>query len=325
MIDNYFELTLQLTVSYLRSHFAKRVGTDLEKTSATDSSVHYLLVHLGKAELYVVLNKLSDTVTVVSLVAVDKLNELVVVDWDKIQQVSFPVNEISVLEDLIRQFNKEFEKHIKNMDDLKAVFDVTTEQRDGSESDKGSDDKRHTNSVVRENVNVAPQIAQPPVVSPSNPSRPSDMPDFEDELEIRARPRQSQQVFPLIGDGDLNPPGLPKNPELKLFIDPLGGSSNGMYPSADHPMFGNRESGNTSRLGVPPGARFDDPYGEDNLEAMGSGLPGTLRGGAMRGPGFDPMSGRPDMDKPDFDQNKFAGPGFGGPGFGGKGLGGFPF
>lgn len=144
-------------------------------------------------------------------------------------------------------------------------------------------------------------------------TRPLDMPDFEDEYELKGRGNLDTNtgVFN-IGDRDLNPPGLLRDPPMKPYYDPLSGglaggvAGGGMYPTADHPMFGQRQ-GNTSRLGVPPGARYDDPYGEDNLEDMGMGLPGNLRG---RGFGGSP-SGGPSSGGPPF------GGGFGGPSFGG--------
>lgn len=142
--------------------------------------------------------------------------------------------------------------------------------------------------------------------------RPADMPEFDDEYEIN--PREPPSVRPgfSVGDRDLTPAGVGQYPEMRPYIDPLAdGPRGGMYVGPNDPMFGQR-GGNTSRRGVPPGARFDDPYGEDNLQDMGMGLPGNLRGPGGPG-GFGPGSG---FGGP--------GPGFGGTGsgFGGSGLGG---
>lgn len=151
----------------------------------------------------------------------------------------------------------------------------------------------------------SPELPTAPLkVTSQTRSRPLDMPDFEDEYELKDRRNHVSEpgVFN-IGDRDLNPPGLLRDPPMKPYYDPLSGgvAAGGMYPTPDHPMFGQHQ-GNTSRLGVPPGARFDDPYGEDNLESMGMGLPGNLRGPGFGGP---PSGGSP-----------FGG-GFGGPSFGG--------
>lgn len=140
----------------------------------------------------------------------------------------------------------------------------------------------------RNQVNDTENKPQPDVQLKSGSSvssKPNDMPDFDDELEINAKPKVASRGYPSIGDADLNPPGLPKHPEMKQWHDPLQTLSGGMYPSPG--MFGDPNQGNTSRLGVPPGARFDDPYGEDSLQDIGQGLPsGLRRGGAPGAPGF---------------------------------------
>lgn len=160
----------------------------------------------------------------------------------------------------------------------------------------------------------APTLSDVPVGS--EPRRPQDMPDFEDEYEIKPRATGQSPAIPLVGDRDLNPPGIGRYPAMKPYLDPLsGGEDGGMYPSPDHPMFGGR-SGNTSRLGVPPGARFDDPYGESNLDDMGMGLPGNIRRGGQGGPGGP--------GGPGFDGNSGFGGNSGlGGNFGPGGLGGF--
>jgi hypothetical protein len=155
-------------------------------------------------------------------------------------------------------------------------------------------------------------------MSKSN-NRPNDMPDFDDEYEIKPSTKPPVSSIPSIGDRDLNPPGLPKNPELKLFIDPLAENNpdGGMYPTMNNPIFGIGSSGTTSRLGVPPGARFDDPFSQENLDDLGRGLPGNLR---RPGPGGGPGGNGSGGGFPGFGPggtNDFSGFGSGGPGFGG--------
>lgn len=150
---------------------------------------------------------------------------------------------------------------------------------------------KHTTKNIRGEFKEVPKEQEKvtPVTLPtrsSKSSRPNDMPDFDDEYEINpSHPHSNPITFP-IGDSDLNPPGLPKHPSMKPWHDPLANPS-GMHPSSS--LFGD-PSHNTSRRGVPPGARFDDPYGEDNLNDMGMGLPSGLRRGK---PGNPPFGGPP--------------------------------
>lgn len=119
-------------------------------------------------------------------------------------------------------------------------------------------------------------------------SRPPDMPDFEDEYEIKRNERYSRpQNPPPIGDTDLNPAGLSGYPAMKPYLDPLAVNPHGgMHPDANHPLFGS--GSRASRPGVPPGARYDDPYGDDNLDAMGMGsnMPRHNNRGGFGGSGF---------------------------------------
>ena len=84
------------------------------------------------------------------------------------------------------------------------------------------------------------------------------MPDFDDEYEIKNPPtpqplpnqlgrnNNNNNVIPSIGSDDLNPPGIPQHPTLTPFIDPLQnsqGQHQGMYPTSDHPIFGQHQQG----------------------------------------------------------------------------------
>lgn len=336
MINTYFDLTNELILSYLKSNYSSQACNELEEVSSSETAIQYQLIHQNEKVLYTTLNKLSEKTAIITLVAIGSVNESIVVDWDKIHpQLKFPINEINISSDIIREFNRVVESSIRDPKSLKQVFKNLAELAEENETNEN--EPRRNDKTEKDQTFEQTQIDQNQSLHTFDHKgevhRPNDMPDFDDELEIKARPRGSINAFPSIGDDDLNPPGLPKYPELKPFIDPLaGGGSGGMYPSADHPLFGLRGEGNTSRLGVPPGARFDDPYGEDNLGALGSGLPGNLRGP----PGNQPLRGalgglNQDFNPGEFNPGEFGrrssqggnpgfGNGFGGPGFGGSGL-----
>ena len=99
-----------------------------------------------------------------------------------------------------------------------------------------------------------PEPARPhPLTDPfvprgqSNRPLPEPIPGFEDEYEIN-RPPGNPWGFPggrnpyRIGDDDLNPPGLGRNPPLRgpFFGEEEG---NGMHVGPGHPIFGGRQGG----------------------------------------------------------------------------------
>lgn len=205
-------------------------------------------------------------------------------------------------------------------DSLKQDFDYIFKQLTVPHKGGLHDNQKNNQDELKHKVNdLGPkpikQFTKPPIelIQSSKPfKRPNDMPDFDDELEINSQPSVSTRTFPRIGESDLNPPGLPKHPSLKQWHDPLADNhpsgDGGMYPTSG--MFGEPNHGNTSRRGVPPGARFDDPYGEDQLQDIGMGLPAGLR----RGPPGGPPGGPSGLGGP---------PGFGFGGFGPGGSSGF--
>jgi hypothetical protein len=103
-------------------------------------------------------------------------------------------------------------------------------------------------------------------------------PGFEDEYEIRRSMRRTSRhdiaqpglpnPYVPIGDDDLYPSGIGRNPPMQPFM-PTGGVQGephqGMYPTFDHPLFGGRRSSrgpdSPDPLVRPPGARWDDPTG----------------------------------------------------------------
>lgn len=287
----YFKLALELAREYVKANIADEVST----TVSTEKHEQWTAGGVS-----VILTEVADDQTLINFVKGLK-TETVTVDWNAF--------DVSSLEKVTPELHVRFSAYMDHKLGNRGDFVPRQNERQLQEL-RGE-----------ENV-LVPALGRGEPISAPNSKKPSDMPDFDDDYEVKNSGRTAMGIpaaFPAIGDRDLNPPGLPKNPAMKPYIDPLAlDPDGGMYPSSSHPLFGGR-TGNTSRLGVPPGARFDDPYGEDNLEDMGMGLPGNLRRGlgndSSSGPGFGSGFGGPG----------FGGPGFGGSGFGGSGSGGFGF
>ncbi|KAF7579812.1 PI31 proteasome regulator family protein [Clavispora lusitaniae] len=64
-------------------------------------------------------------------------------------------------------------------------------------------------------------------VRPTGPERPPDMPDFDDEYELKDTHRPAAAPPALVGDRDLYPAGLPRHPEMKPYLDPLADGPRG--------------------------------------------------------------------------------------------------
>lgn len=155
----------------------------------------------------------------------------------------------------------------------------------------------------------------PPHFEPPNPYRPYNPPPipaggerppgFDDEYDILRPPRSGPFMGPgnplSIGEDDLNPPGLGRNPPIRgpFFGEggiPRpgfggGGGMGGMHPTPDHPMFGGRGDGSGLREydpRFPPGARYD-PVGPG--DAPRGGLHGPRGPGWGGGPGGNPFGG----------------------------------
>ncbi|KAK6204304.1 PI31 proteasome regulator-domain-containing protein [Scheffersomyces amazonensis] len=324
-IDSYFGLTKKLFHNFVEDQYPtssnKFVHTIVyDKEYANQVQVYLLDESHNKTLIFTyTINPISEIKFVINVVLDEEQDppkiENVYINWSDSSltpsPIKFPLDELNLSSNLINSFNLKIKSIISNQR-FKELIDSTSRKQE----DPNVLHHQLSRSPENEPDRYIPTI--PPIgnVSTSASSgRPADMPDFDDEYEIK-RPGgpPPSAIFPSIGDDDLNPPGLPRHPELKPYIDPLGtGASSstpysGMHPSANHPIFGGPSSGNTSRLGVPPGARYDDPYGEDNLDALGSGLPGNLRGPGGRGPGGSHSTG---------------GAGF--PGFNGPTGGGFGF
>lgn len=283
-IDTFVQLTGTLANSYVCLLHASNSRYVLAQKDASKTSSQWAITDAASlaSVATITVNSLHEPHIVLLNVVQDGRVDTVVVDWHTLwpQGVTFPVDEVNLLADLIQAFNARIGPEM-HLDQLKELFE--------------KDAQTHVLRIAPE----APlKVTFPrPLLSDETPAQRviPDRPDFEDELELQ-RPyggASASRNFPSIGDRDLNPPGLPKHPELKPYIDPLGLGEGGMHPTADHPIFGGRpQHGASSRLGVPPGARFDDPLsGEDNFEALGNGLPGNLRGVGGGGQSFPDFPG----------------------------------
>lgn len=285
MISSFFQLGKEVLKEYIKNRFASEVTVKADTPEFTK----------WEAGSYVfTVTEISTRNTLVNVVRGSQA-ESISIEWDKLE-FKLPIKEVSE----------------EQKEALYAYLDSRLEPPKLSREEERKDKENFAGVFPEGSKNADIETSQPSIIKEQR--RPADMPDFEDEYEVLARsnPRTDflSSQFPSIGDRDLNPPGLPRDPLMKPYIDPLAAPEGGMHPTKDHPLFGRQQQGNTSRLGVPPGARFDDPYGEDNLENMGMGLPGNLRKGGPGGPGGPSGSGGPGF-----------GPG-GSSGFGGSGYGG---
>ncbi|ODV59762.1 uncharacterized protein ASCRUDRAFT_76736 [Ascoidea rubescens DSM 1968] len=114
--------------------------------------------------------------------------------------------------------------------------------------------------------------------SKANPEAP---PGFEDEYQLQSpkgdinQEKSNAKPFS-IGEQDLNPP-TGKYPNMKPYLDPLSdfsspGSSGGMYPTRNDPLF--NPQNNKANNNHPFNSRYDDPMtGGDQLNSIGQGLP----------------------------------------------------
>lgn len=270
-INGYLELSTQLVRGYIESYAPSQYDAKLVES---DRFNQYTVKDGEQVKVTVNISEVSDTSTLISFVTKGKEKvDTVVIDWtDSAWRVELPMD--AVLQDLQKQFNGKLDGNIEGR--------VNTLMAEGG---------RAGDARGQRSTKPQPQPYIPLTAETSTGQRISDMPGFDDEYEILKHSdedRPTTRPFPTVGDRDLNPPGLPKHPQMKPYIDPMGGDEEGgMYPLMNHPIFGDRrQGGNSSRLGVPPGARYDDPMGEDNLDMLGQGLPGNLGNSGSGFPGF---------------------------------------
>lgn len=291
-IETHFELTECLITNYVGSLYPLCPAFEQKLEVRHDKMIQYDYVNNDVTILTTNITQVSQEIILLNLIyTLDSAKKVdsVLIDWSSHDivdhDIEFPINKINLSSKLIQSFNRK----------IKLCLSINLETLFQSPSVSQEHEPREHRKVPNPLENDADRLPPSGVLEKSKPSvtmpssRPNDMPDFDDELEIRAPARgPPPSAFPSIGDQDLFPSGVSKYPLLKPHLDYGPPGDGGMYPSPNHPIFGGPSGGNTSRKEVPPGARFDDPYGEDNLDALGQGLPGNLRGGGQGflGPGF---------------------------------------
>lgn len=257
MAETYYDLTLQLLKSYISERYEALVSVKVDTPDFNKWEA---------GPFTVTVSVLSPENILINFVRASETRSMSI-EWKK-WNLELPLKEINV--------------------ELKDQFFIYLDTRlDPPKLQHGEEQKQ-----AQTLTGPPPPTTETGIPRSSEPSlnresrRPADMPGFEDEYEVLGSANATGPLssFAPIGDRDLNPPGLSRDPPMKPYIDPLAAPEGGMHPTMDHPLFG-RHQGNSSRRGVPPGARFDDPMGEDSLDDMGMGLPGNLRRG---GPGFGP-------------------------------------
>ncbi|CUM67183.1 uncharacterized protein PRCAT00004876001 [Priceomyces carsonii] len=265
VLNTYLELTVNLTKKFVSENVSSG-EENINTTVETDKFNQFTVERDGKRAYVVNINDLGGQSVLISVVDTEERAESVVIHWS--QDIHLPLRE------------NEIQELVENDFYNKIAFKFGGKEEKAYEAPpRPTEPPVHIKPVI-------PTSANPVLVGggnrtgnrAGNRTRPSDMPDFDDEYEIRNNQDIIQDpTFPLIGDRDLNP---------------LSSSGDGgMIPSMDHPIFGRpSSSGATSRLGVPPGARFDDPLAEDDFDSMGKGLPSMLKnlsgGGGSFGGGF---------------------------------------
>lgn len=307
-IENYFQLTVYLVTKYVELIYPNSQEFKLIETTKEPKLNQSEIYYKDEKFLIVSITEISNVQSLINLLNLDGRldNALINWEWFDLDEIKFPINNESdgLPEELVEKFNTKF-RYIIDNEKVSSIFAHPNKQ----EKEGPIVEEQHTDTESNAARSPTPEVPYHPTNSTfagGNPSavasdnvpfakKPDDMPDFEDEYQIKdkgppIRDTLGQSThYPPIGGDDLNPPGIPSNPTLQGYIDPLQASQGGgMYPTPDHPIFGQgggQHQGVGGRRGVPPGARYDDPYSEDNLDNLGRGLPPNFRGPGTSGRG----------------------------------------
>ncbi|KAK4618131.1 hypothetical protein CLAFUW4_12356 [Fulvia fulva] len=170
----------------------------------------------------------------------------------------------------------------------KEGYEESDTQSNSRQPIPGREDDRPRHDPLRDERDppARPHHFHDPLAQPLRPRgpMPEPMPGFEDPYDLQRPMRgQGQGGFGNIGERDLHPQGLGPNDPMRGgigpgFGGPMGGG--GMHPTFDDPLFaGQGRRGGGYNPQAPPGARYEDPFGQ-----------GGPQGGHPRGAG---MGGRP--------------------------------
>lgn len=249
------ELLVQLTKQLLRQEYAIHLRTETQ--SLSECQLQSLLLN---GVICAVPNQPLTTVTF----STETKSESIVVEWAKFTRISFP----SSFKDLPS----------KDISIIKHLLEgLVCKILPGSQKDSGAIKHSSFSSLAKESLHstlprqqIEQEIGNPQYIPRP---RPGDMPDFDDEYEIfeKSVGYDGNSAFAPIGDRDLNPHG--DYPQIRPFIDPLRPQPNdgGMFPSPHHPLFSGPQSSGLGHIpGVPPGARYDDPFAEFNQPGQGN-------------------------------------------------------
>lgn len=305
-----FSSNYSIAVELLRRYLAKKGPVSIG--SFSDS--HTCFTSDGKPVVLSLNDASADAANVTIKFGKDPHSHSVTIDMSQ-YKFRFPTESISATVE--RDFSKQIESVLLETSTFGAINAPRRKSLQDHEKER------------RQSASSSGMGGSLPSRSSGQFTRPPDMPDFEDEYEVKGKQRFQPPPFdPTIGDADLNPAGLGGYPTLQPFLDPLAANPHGgMYPDRDHPMFGGGPGGGGGagfpRPGVPPGARYDDPYGEEPSLGMpgqgGLGGPGG-RGGLGSFGGRGGRGGRGGFGGPDGSGlgggfNSGFGGGFGPPGF----------
>ncbi|KGU33068.1 Hap43p-repressed protein [Candida albicans P75063] len=318
-INNYFQLTFYLVSQYINEIYPTSEGFK-QVQFTDDTKLKQVKLFKGEEQLLILsFTEISETQSLVNLLNIVGRLDNALINWewfitDSDYTVKFPIDASKIPQDLIDKFKTKF-RLIVDDEKVSSIFSNTPkgpiiEEHTDSESIRSPTPELPYNPVATTATATATQPQQQPPAaahpdnsiftgsSVSTTKRPSDMPDFDDEYEIKNPPppqpltnqlgrnNNNNNVIPSIGSDDLNPPGIPQHPTLTPFIDPLQnsqGQHQGMYPTSDHPIFGQHQQGQGPNSRAPPGARFDDPFGGSSSEGPFGGPSGNPFGGSSGG------------------------------------------
>ena len=294
MLETYLQLTDGLITNVI-GNLCPMCNRFSNKLAKNDQFIQQSYFKDKELALTLTINKISDTsISVHFVLAGAPEAQGVTLNWksEELPDVKLPIDALNLPHNVIT----DFENFMKTKIDInklgtwlgvveRTTVDGTRTHIEAAKNDAGPEEvASHRAEFPLAGSNLAGSIG-----TQERQRKIPDMPEFDDEYEIQhPAGAPSSSAFPSIGHGDLHPPGIPKNPLLQPFLDPLQPQGDGgMYPTPNHPLFGSRPQGPSSRRGVPPGARFDDPLGDQDFDMVGSGLPGGMHGpGGFGGPSF---------------------------------------